>query len=866
MAAGALGGGKASRLDPGWRAALCALAWLGGLGWQLQQPALWPMGGYAALVAGAAALMALTVLVAGGPGRGHLLLPMAAAAMLAVALAGLRAEARLAERLLPMLEGRNLLVTGVVASLPQHGPSGLRFQFEVERADWQEAPAQTAGLAAPRLPPLIALGWYSNFADEVALDDPRAGLRAGQRWRLPVRLKLPHGTLNPDGFDVELMWFEQGIGATGYVRVARGGPSADRLDDAAGYPVQRLREAVRAAILRQVADPRSAGVLAALTVGDQAAIEREDWEVFRQTGIAHLVSISGVHVTMFAWLAGALAGRLWRRSTRLMLWLPAPTAGRWLGLVLASAYAVLAGWGVPAQRTVAMLVTVGVLRSQGQRWPWPLVLLVAAVVVTLLDPWALLQPGFWLSFTAVALLMVSGPAGGEPAGPPVADAAATPPGAAGTVAATAVGLRQRLHGPLREHLHAQAVATLGLAPLSVVFFQQLSLVGGLANLVAIPLVTLVITPLAMLGIAMPWAWTVAAAVVQALTAGLALLASWPWAVYAAPVAPVWAVAAGLLAALLGLMPVPWALRWLALPLVLPLLWPPLARPAVGAFDLLAADIGQGTAVLVRTRGHLLVYDTGPQYGADNDAGLRVLLPLLRARGEQRIDLLALSHRDVDHVGGAASLIAGYPVAALHSSLEPEHGLIALAASRGAPHQRCDAGLHWDWDGVHFAWLHPTPAEHLAARKANAVSCVLRIVDAQGRSALLTGDIEAPQEAALLQRAAELGGQTLASSVLMVPHHGSRTSSSAQFIAAVHPDTAVVQAGYRSRYGHPAADVIARYADRGIEVVRSDQCGAWLWHDGAGACTRDVRRRYWQWTAPVGGAIVANPDGPGAPPR
>jgi competence protein ComEC len=885
MSAPALQGVEGRGLDPGWRAALCALAWLAGLAWQLQQARLWPVVWYGGL----AVACGLWLLTAIAWRRARVLAAcLLAAAGLAVAMAGLRADARLAERLAPALEGRNLLVTGVVANLPQRGPSGLRFLFEVDRAEWQDvapgrvgvgvgvgvggsAPGVAAG-AAPVLPPLLSLGWYNNFSDEVALDDPRNSLQAGQRWRLPLRLKQPHGTLNPDGFDVELLWFEQGVGATGYVRVARGGAPADYLGDAAGHPVQGLREAVRQAIARQVSDPRLAGVLAALAVGDQAGIEREDWDLFRRTGIAHLVSISGVHVTMFAWAAGALASRLWRRSPWLMLRLPASMAGRWLGLALATAYAVLAGWGVPAQRTVIMLVTTGLLRSGGQRWPWPLVLLAAAVVVTLFDPWALLQPGFWLSFSAVGLLMVSGPADSQAgaaamADPPDADPVPPTAGwrdsAFGRLFSRFFGrfferLQDHLGGHVQGHLRAQLVATFGLAPLSVVFFQQLSLVGGLANLVAIPLVTLLITPLALLGMLLPWAWTLAAAAVQAMVWGLGLLAQWPWAVYQAPAAPAWAVACGLLGAVLGLLPVPWALRWLALPLVLPLLWPPLARPAPGGFEVLAADIGQGTAVLVRTQNHLLVYDTGPQYSLDNDAGLRVLLPLLGARGERRIDLLVLSHRDGDHVGGAASLLAGRPVAALQSSLEPGHALLAQAARLGVPTSRCDAGQRWTWDGVAFEWLHPTPQEHAAARKSNALSCVLRIADAQGHSVLLTGDIEAPQEAALLQRQSAGNGPTLASTVLLVPHHGSRTSSSAEFIDAVQPRTAVVQAGYRSRYGHPAPDVIRRYTNRGIEVVRSDQCGAWLWHDGAGVCTREVRRRYWHWTAPEGGAIVAIP--------
>jgi len=588
---------------------------------------------------------------------------------------------------------------------------------------------------------------------------------------------------------------------------------------------------VRDAIARQVSDVRTAGVLAALVVGDQAAIERDDWDLFRRTGIAHLVSISGVHVTMFAWLAGALGAWAWRRSPRLMLWRPAPVAGRWLGLALACAYALLAGWGVPAQRTVIMLAVAVLLRSLGWRWPWLLVLAAAAVAVTAIDPWALLQPGFWLSFAAVGLLMVSEPVRG-----------------ADRVAGGARGL---VHG----HLRAQAVATLGLAPLSLVIFQQLSLVGLVANLFAIPLVTLLITPLALLGMALPVLWTAAGWGVQALVWALGGLAQVPLAVWTAPAAPLWMGACGLLGALLAVLPAPWTLRALALPLVLPLLWPPLDRPAEGAFELLAADIGQGTAVLVRTRGHLLVYDTGPQYSRESDAGQRVLLPLLRHRGEARVDRLVLSHRDSDHVGGATSLLAGHPVAAIHSSLDTGHPLLAAAV----PHTPCRAGQRWSWDGVQFDMLHPTPEDVAAARKPNALSCVLKVTDAQGRSLLLTGDIEAPQEAALLQRS----GAMLASTWLMVPHHGSRTSSSAPFLDAVRPAQAIVQAGYRSRFGHPAPDVLARYTDRGIDVVRSDRCGAWLWHEGVASCTRDVRRRYWHWTAPVGGANFALQTGSGA---
>jgi competence protein ComEC len=380
------------------------------------------------------------------------------------------------------------------------------------------------------------------------------------------------------------------------------------------------------------------------------------------------------------------------------------------------------------------------------------------------------------------------------------------------------------------------VATVGLAPLTMLFFQQVSVVGFVANLVAIPLVTLLITPLALLGLLLPPLWSVAGAMVQALAAVLQWLASWPLAVWTAAAAPPWAVAAGLLAGVLAVLPLPWRLRALALPLMLPLLWPPVARPGEGEFELVAADIGQGTAVLVRTRSHLLVYDAGPRYSPDADAAGRVLLPLLRARGERRIDLLVLSHRDADHVGGAASLLAAVPVAGLSSSLAADHPLLA----QDRPHRRCADGQSWVWDGVHFEVLHPLDSDHDGGDQPNTVSCVLRVQGAGG-SALLSGDVEAAQEAALVQR----HGQRLRADMLLVPHHGSRTSSTPSFVDAVQPRVAVVQAAYRSRFGHPAPAVQARYAERGITFVRSDACGAWtLPARGAPRCERDVARRYW----------------------
>ena len=405
----------------------------------------------------------------------------------------------------PALEGRDLVVTGVVASLPQAGPNGLRFRFALD--------AESRRNEVGELPPRIALGWYGGFHEDAALSQPQRELKAGQRWRFTVRLRRPHGNLNPHGFDYELQLFEQGVRATGYVRDA---PPPQLLGEAAGFPVERLRQRVRDAIYAAVPDRRAAGVLAALAVGDQGAIEREDWERFRNTGVAHLMSISGLHITMFAWLAGLGIGAVWRRSRRAMLALPAPSAARWGGLAAATAYAVFSGWGVPAQRTIWMLAAVCLLQGAGAA------LAVAAGAARGRDG---RHPARSLGADAARLLAVV--RGGRPADG-VDDGAAGGRGAgrrrgARRGAAGSVARSPRAGAGLRT----QVVATLGLTPLTLVFFQQVSLVGLLANLVAIPVVTLGVTPLALLGTLAPPLWSLGGAAVQGLDAFLALLAAHP---------------------------------------------------------------------------------------------------------------------------------------------------------------------------------------------------------------------------------------------------------------------------------------------------------------------------------------------------
>ena len=740
----------------------------------------------------------------------------------------------------PLLEGRDIEVTGMVLAMPQIAEDAVRFRFRLDSA--------RLGGQAVALPPQILLGWYSGFAAretknasadsndpfEQLLEMQRKPqpLRAGERWQMTVRLKAPHGNSNPHGFDYELWLWEQSIQATGYVRAGpRDAPPA-RLSTSWHHPVERIRQSVREAIYAQVDNRPLAGVLAALVVGDQNAIERADWEVFRATGVAHLMSISGLHITMFAWAASLLIGGLWRRSAsitpRLCLALPASSAGALGGLLLASLYASFSGWGVPAQRTIWMLATVVLLRQSGRQWPWAQTWLLAMAVVVLLDPWALMQAGFWLSFAAVGILF------------------ATDSGAANADRESAHGQSDSksatrwldgLKNGLLKSAKEQWVVTLALTPLTLLLFNQVSLVGLLANAVAIPWVTLVVTPLAMLGMVYAPVWDAAAAAVGLLTAVLQLLAGWSLASLSVAAAPLWCAMAGVLGGALIAMRLPWHWRLLGIPLLAPVLLWQSALVAPGHFEILGADIGQGNAVLVRTAGHALLYDTGPRFSRESDAGHRVLVPLMRALGT-RIDILMLSHRDSDHTGGAPAVLAMQPQARLVSSVEDGHALQALR-----PSERCAAGQSWVWDGVNFEVLHPQADDYDRPNKSNAMSCVLRISNGR-QTALLVGDIEAPQESKLVASQPV----QLKADFLLVPHHGSKTSSSEIFLDAVQPRLALVQAGYRNRFGHPAGPVAMRYEARGIRLIRSAQCGAALWKSTEPlevGCQRQAQMRYWQ---------------------
>jgi competence protein ComEC len=800
----------------GWRTWGGLLGWVLGVAAQLEQRALWALEPYLLSILAAVLLAGLAFR---WPRRSAWLPALLAGALLGWGLTGWRSVDHASQALAVDLQGVTIDVTGTVDALPQRGEDSVRFELVPLTALVRDR--------AVRLPDRLQLSWYGQGLSTGAVA-VRPHVRSGEVWRFQVRLTRPHAPSNPHGFDRERWWWEHGIGAVGSVRTgARDTPPA-RLSEGQAWRVDRARQWVSERIAARVPDPRSAGVLAALVVGEQSAIDADDWTLFRVTGVSHLMSISGLHVTMFAWLAVLVMGVVWRKLAwhrpALAWWMPVQQAAGIGGIALAAAYAMFAGWGVPAQRTVLMLAVVVGLRLLGRQWPWPAIWLWALAAVLLLDPWSWLQAGFWLSFVAVAILFATDP--GRQAGP-VSQAAGSTPAEPRSVSRLRRAML-KVGGLVRE----QGVVTVALTPLTVILFGQVSVVGFVANLLAIPWVTLVLTPLALIGIAVPPAWDLAAFAVHLLTLWLDALAQWSWAAVYRAIPP---LGVGLLAAVgavLLVVRLPLVVRLAGLMVIWPLaVWSP-ARPADGAYEVVALDVGQGSAILVRTASRSLLFDAGPRFSAHSDAGQRIVVPTLRALGEP-LDTVVISHKDLDHAGGMEAVQAAWPAARWLSSFDTD------------PSRRCLAGQRWTWDGVLFEMLHPSP-EHFDEQgqgllSSNAMSCTLRISNAQ-TSAWLSGDLDAEHETRLA-----LANPDLRATLLISPHHGSKTSSSPVLLNTLRPAWVVVQSGFRNRFGHPSPVVLTRYRERGIPWVNSPTCGAAIWRSDAPhtmRCHRETERRYW----------------------
>jgi len=740
-----------------------------------------------------------------------------------------RAETRLAVSLPSVWEGRDIDVVGTIKGLPSRDDKGARFLFEVESAD--------APIAA--FPRVIQLSW-------IAEDAPPPPLEPGERWRLTVRLKRPHGNANFGVRDAEANLLARNVRATGYVSEPA---HAVRLPGPArgvSVTVDRWRAALRARIGTVLADAPHRGIVVALAIGAQDEVSDADWLLMRGTGTSHLVAISGLHIGFVAGLAGWLAGALWRRSgfvgRNWPLRLPAQVVAVTGGAVFAALHAALAGFNVPAQRALWMAAVVALAFVSGRNVARSTVLAWALGLVLLVDPWAVVSAGFWLSFCAVAAILFT--MSGRPR---VQDheQRRDEEGEGGDAPTRFARLRSGLHrrirafgARLRGAAHVQFAVTIALAPLTVYWFSQIPLIGPLANAFAIPWVSSLVTPAVLAGVALPapfdaYAFRAANALLDLLAAGLQMLSGPAWMLWRLPQPDAWALAAAALGVLWCLAPRGWPLRWAAPLTWLPLLLPAPPGPPHGSFRLTALDVGQGTSVLVETAHHALLFDTGPGPESTH-AGERVVVPFLLARGVTALDTLIVSHADSDHSGGAPAVLNAIRVHQMVAALAPANPLWSNARERGADTLPCAAGQRWQWDGVEFAMLWPDAGP--LQGKPNAHCCVLRVsaapaaagwsagpvqTDRPRMAALLAADIEAPAERILLAR--DRGA--LRAQVLVVPHHGSKTSSTEPFLDSIDPLIALFQVGYRNRFHHPNAGVFERYKARHIELGRSDTDGA-----------------------------------------
>lgn len=742
----------------------------------------------------------------------------------------LQGHARLADELAQAHHDRVTRLTLRVVSLPQDDEGGRRFLAEA-------GPDRPAGI-----PARIRVSWHARPGEAQELPQ----VLPGQIWRMALILRRPYGPLNPYAPDAELRDFTEGVRAEGTVR-GRPQQVGEEPWAGAGVIIERLRHRIRAGMRAALGDSRYGPVLIALAIGDQAGVAREDWQTFNRSGITHLVSISGMHVTLVAAAGGLLASALWRRvrwrGTCLAEYLPARLAGGIAALAVALAYCLLAGWGVPARRTFFMLAALAAAGLSRLPLDASRLLLLACACVAGLDPWALLAPGFWLSFGAVAVLMRVAPRGGPP-----------------------VGWRERARGVLLGFVKVQGAVTLGLTPVLAYWMHQVSLASPLANAIAIPVVGMIVTPLALLCgalSAMPGAQGPAQlagrfghALFEAMMQPVGALAGAEWAAAHVAAAP-WPYLAFALAG------TAWALQIPGLPLrplgwlcVLPmLLWRP-ERPGPGDWHLAALDVGQGSALVIETASRTLVFDTGPRYYNGGDAGERVLVPYLRARGVRALDALVVSHADLDHAGGLRAVLEAFPVAVSYASFDIAAHLRREAAVRGiapgaamprlpAGLRACETDVAWEADGVSFRFVHP-PAGPRASRRVrgedgNARSCVL-LVQGQHHAVLLPGDAGSAQEA---RYAADLPPVD----VVAAPHHGSATSSSRALVHAAGSAQVLVQAGYLNRFRHPSAAVLARWRAAGATVWRTDRQGAIFARSGPAGlevwAQREAEPRYWR---------------------
>jgi len=701
------------------------------------------------------------------------------------------AHVALQDRLSAPLVKKEIVVTGVVSDLPRQSADSWRFELTPIKASY--AGRQVA------IPQKLRLSWY--YSDVI--------LRSGQTWQLTVSLKPPVGKLNPDGFDYETWLFQQGIGAVGYVKNNRNNKLISAAHITSGVDV--IREKISYGIRKYGDYPAAVALLQALSIGDKALISQDMWTVFSRLGINHLVAISGLHIGLVAMGTFLLTGILWRCSARLCLWLPAPHAQAIVAIFTAAGYSAMAGFSIPTQRAMIMLFVIMAGRLLLKHMPSGQQLSIAAFLILLFDPVSVISPGFWLSFVAVAAIYVA-----------------------------LSSANQQISG-IKKLIKVQWLITLFLMPLTLFFFKQASLISPLVNLLLIPIFSFLVVPIALLVSLLNLLDSVTIQFItkhflQAISLGYQLLeslSSYPKIVYSD-------AGFGLINLVLLLLPIlTWVLstrvwhKMVSIVLLVGILvWKD--KQAVDTnFRMTVLDVGQGLSVFIQQGERTLLYDLGPRYGQSGSATESIVMPYLKSRGVNELDYLIISHFDNDHAGDLDVVLQTVNVKQLLSGEKhPIH--------KTSP---CLAGDQWQWDQAVFTILSPAH-EHL---DGNNASCVLKI-SLPHASILLTGDIEKQVEKFLLQTRPE----DVKADIVIIPHHGSKSSSTMAFTHAVKPVYTINSSGYLNRYDFPNEQVRSRWLATGSSFLDTAAEGAIeLNFDEKGqlvnvVSTREQNWRYWYW--------------------
>jgi len=670
-----------------------------------------------------------------------------------------RADLMINDRLDNDLIGQDIIVQGVISSVVEQQARRLRFEFIPDKSSDHS------------LPHRLRVNWYYP---------PSKDVKAGEHWQLTLRAKPPYGMINPNLFDYESWLFQQGIGATAYVRKSA---SNQRLSTAPFYSINAIRQSLVDFIHTKFTDSPNIGLIQGLITGVRFHISPEQWQVLRLSGTSHLLAISGLHIGLASAMGFFLIRWFWSRRSAHLLYLPAHEAAAIGGFIAALFYTALAGFSIPSQRALIMVSVVMLTLLFRRPINSSSILSISLIAILIHDPLSILSAGFWLSFSAVGIILLIS--------------------------------QNRFPAPRWQWLKIPILITIGLSPLLLLFFMQTSLIAPVANLIAIPFVSLLLVPLLLVATAVVWLWQDAALflfhiadqLINLLWLFLDYLATLPFSHWSGPWLPWYYYSSLIIAGLLLLLPKGTPAKWLGLFAILPLFFYSPNTLKQDEFLLTLLDVGQGLSLVIQTKNHILVFDTGPKFSAQFNTGTAIVKPYLQQQNIKHIDMLVISHGDNDHIGGALPLINSLSVDAIHSSV-PEQLPNAMP---------CLAGQSWQWDGVLFSMLHPHKTDNASE---NNLSCVLHISSPYG-SVLATGDIEKEAEQLLISRY----GPALKSTVLIAPHHGSKTSSSEPFIAMVQPELVLYPAAYLNRYHFPAADIVARYQRHNIPQLSTAKQGA-----------------------------------------